>query len=208
MRSVTKILGLAAIVAASTSCGDVVRQGRAPVMMVIDALQAAQGNRQTTLVANLLSDVITNVTTPSPCSTDNPCPTVFNDVGSAQLRLVLKDPGPPGAPTQPTSNNDVTITRIHIRYVRADGRNVQGVDVPYEWDSASTVTIAGGASATVGFELVRHVAKEESPLIQLRGNPSTINTITEVTFYGRDQVGNELSVTGRIQINFGNFGDF
>src|SRR5262245_12381525 len=208
MRSVTRILGLAAIIAASTSCGDVVRQGRAPVMLVIDTLQAAQGNRQTTLVANLLSDVITNITTPAPCTTDNPCPTVFNDVGSAQLRLVLKDPGPPGSLTQPTSNNDVTISRIHIKYVRSDGRNVQGVDVPFEWDSASTATITGGAAATVGFELVRHVAKEESPLIQLRSNPSTINTITEITFYGRDQVGNEISVTGRMQINFGNFGDF
>jgi hypothetical protein len=69
------------------------------------------------------------------------------------------------------------------------------------------VTVASGATATIGFELVRHAAKEESPLIQLRTSPSTITTITEVTFYGRDTVGNEVSATGRIQIDFGNFGD-
>jgi len=207
MRSTTRILGLVATLATSISCGDVVRQGRAPVMLVIDALQAAQGNKNTTLVGNLLSDVITNITTPPPCSTTSPCPTVFNDVGSAQLRLVLKDPGSPASPATPSSINAVTITRIHIKYVRSDGRNVPGVDVPYEWDSAATVTVAPGATATIGFQLVRHVAKEEAPLVQLRSNPGVITTLTEVTFYGSDQVGNAVSVSGKIQIDFGNFGD-
>ena len=207
MRSTLRIIGVAAIVAASISCGDVVRTGRAPVYLVISSLQAAQGNHPTTLVGNLLSDVITNITSPSPCSAASPCPTVFNDVGVAQLRLSLKDIGSPSTPSQPTTNNDVTITRIHINYRRADGRNTPGVDVPYPWDAAATITVPGSGNATIGFELVRHAAKEEAPLIQLRSSPSTINTITEVTFYGRDQVGNEVSVTGLIQINFGNFGD-
>ena len=34
-----------------------------------------------------------------------------------------------------------------------------------------------------------------------------ISTIAEVTFYGRDQAGNEISVTGLLSINFGDFGD-
>ena len=34
-----------------------------------------------------------------------------------------------------------------------------------------------------------------------------INAIADVTFYGRDQVGNDISVTGSISIEFGNFGD-
>ena len=207
MRSTLRIIGVAAIVAASISCGDVVRTGRAPVYLVISSLQAAQGNHPTTLVGNLLSDVITNITSPAPCSAASPCPTVFNDVGVAQLRLSLKDIGSPSTPSQPTTNNDVTITRIHINYRRADGRNTPGVDVPYPWDAAATITVPGSGNATIGFELVRHAAKEEAPLIQLRSSPSTINTITEVTFYGRDQVGDEVSVTGLIQINFGNFGD-
>jgi hypothetical protein len=207
MRRTSQLLGLAAILAASISCGDVVRSSRAPVFLVIETLQAAQGNHPSTLGGHLTSDVITNVTTPAPCTADNPCPTVFNDVGNATFHLALKDVGTPTTPAQPTTNNDVTITRIHIKYVRSDGRNTPGVDVPYEWDAAGTVTVASGATATIGFELVRHAAKEESPLIQLRTSPSTITTITEVTFYGRDTVGNEVSATGRIQIDFGNFGD-
>ena len=31
--------------------------------------------------------------------------------------------------------------------------------------------------------------------------------IAEVTFHGRDQAGNGLSVTGSVQINFANFAD-
>jgi hypothetical protein len=29
-----------------------------------------------------------------------------------------------------------------------------------------------------------------------------------VTFYGHDQAGNEVTATGAIQIDFGNYGDF
>src|SRR5215471_13992506 len=191
MRRTIHILGLAVMLGASISCGDVVRSSRAPVMLVIDSLQAAQGNAGS-LGGSLLSDVITNVSTPPPCTTDAPCPTVFNDVGSAQFHLALKDVGTPTAPATPTTNNDVTITRIHIKYVRSDGRNVEGVDVPYQWDAAATATIPASGKGTIGFEIVRHAAKEESPLLQLRTSPSTITTITEVTFYGRDMVGNDV----------------
>jgi hypothetical protein len=55
---------------------------------------------------------------------------------------------------------------------------------------------------------VRHVAKKEAPLVQLVDNGQIITTIAEVTFYGQDLVGNDISVTGTIQIDFGNFGDF
>jgi hypothetical protein len=57
------------------------------------------------------------------------------------------------------------------------------------------------------FEMVRHVAKQESPLVQLIRNPQTISTLAHVTFYGRDLVGNEISVTGTLHVEFGNFGD-
>jgi hypothetical protein len=207
MRTTVRFIGMAAIVAASISCGDVVRTGRSPAYLVIDSLQGAPGNRPTPLVGNLSSDVVTNLTSPAPCTSTNPCPTIFNDVGNATLRLALKDIGSPSTPSTPTTNNEVTITRIHIKYKRADGRDQQGVDVPYEWDAAATVTVPAAGIATIGFELVRSIAKSESPLVQLQTSPSIINTITEVTFYGRDQAGNAVSVTGLIQINFGNFGD-
>ena len=110
--------------------------------------------------------------------------------------------------TEPTTNNAVTIRRYHVSYRRADGRNTPGVDVPYGFDGAAAITIPGGGTATLGFEIVRHVAKAESPLAQLSFSRVVITTIADVTFYGTDQVGNDISVTASMQIDFGDFGDY
>ena len=43
----------------------------------------------------------------------------------------------------------MTIDRYRVSYRRADGRNMQGVDVPYTFDSAVTFTVpTQGASLT------------------------------------------------------------
>ena len=123
------------------------------------------------------------------------------------LRLSPKDIGQPGAPTTPSTNNEVTVTRVHVAYRRTDGRNIQGVDVPYAFDTATTGTVPATGLATLGFILVRNTAKQESPLIQLETNGIIISTIADVTFFGHDQVGNDISVTGSIGVDFGNFGD-
>jgi hypothetical protein len=109
--------------------------------------------------------------------------------------------------TTPTDNNQVTITRYHVAYVRADGRNQQGVDVPFDFDGATTVTIPSSGSAQVPFELVRLAAKREAPLVQLQDGVNFITTIVTVTFYGTDLVGNEISAVGKISVEFGNFAD-
>jgi hypothetical protein len=208
MRNATRLIGLAAMVAVTVSCGDVARQGSAPVYLVVDQLQGIRGGPQTGIAANpLISDVITNVTTPAPCTTDAPCPTIFGDSGTVTLRATLKDIGATAALT-PTTNNEVTINRIHVEYVRADGRNTPGVDVPFAFDSALTGTILSGGTLTLGFELVRNVAKQEAPLAQLRTSSNFISTIAKITFYGVDRVGNSIQTTGQMQIEFGNFGDF
>ena len=84
---------------------------------------------------------------------------------------------------------------------------MQGVDVPFAFDGAITTTIPANGTTTATFELVRHVAKDEAPLAALASNPAIITTIADVTFFGRDQVGNEVSAAGSILIDFGNFGD-
>jgi hypothetical protein len=205
MRIVKQIGGVALLVGATVSCGDVARESQSPVYLVINNLEARRGGGNNTTPGNiLLSDVITNVTSPQPCSAQSPCPTIFNDFGSATLSLAMKDVT---SGLAPTTNNTVTLSRYRVTYRRADGRNTPGVDVPYPFDGAATVTVTPNGGAIVGFEIVRHVAKQESPLAQLQTNPGVITTITEVTFYGTDRVGNDVSVTGTIQIDFGNFGD-
>ena len=180
----------------SSGCGDVTRQGTGSSYLIVSSLQAASGAEPGNFGSTLNSDVITVVDGVS---------TIFNDLGQVTLRLAMKDAGAP-SPSSPTANNFITINRYHVRFIRADGRNVEGVDVPYGFDGAFTGTVTD-SELTAGFELVRHIAKTEAPLAGLARNVTIISTIAEITFYGRDQTGREVSVNGQMLVSFGNFGD-
>ena len=208
MRNLSLALTAAALIAATTSCGSVVRESRAPVILVIDSLGGIRGAATTGQAAsNLVSDVFTLVTTGGTCTTTAPCPTVFLDLGQAVLHIVMKDIGLPGTTPAPSTNNQVTVNRVHVSYRRTDGRNQEGVDVPYGFDTASTSTISGTTTVTMGFPLVRIQAKQEAPLIALRSSSQFISVIADVTLYGQDIVGNAVSATGSLNIDFGNFAD-
>jgi hypothetical protein len=182
---------------ASASCGSAVRQGTGTSFLIVNQLEFARGSEPDTFTSNLLSDVVTVVDQNA---------TFFNDLGRVTFSLGLKDPGPAGSPSAPTQNQFITVDRYHVRFVRADGRNTQGVDVPYEFDGAFTVTV--GSSETQGaFTVVRNIAKREAPLQALRNNGVILSTIAEITFYGRDQTGHEVVATARSSIDFGNFAD-
>jgi hypothetical protein len=199
-----KFLGLLGAVAASAvmaGCGSAfVRDSRSPSQLVINALQVGDNS-------TLLSDVIRRATTPAPCSPASPCFSTFNDMATAEVEILLRDPGVPGSPSSPTAINQVTITRYRVKYRRADGHNIPGVDVPYDFDSAVTATVPPSGSTEFAFQIVRHAAKEEAPLASLRFSGDIISTIAEVTFYGRDQAGNDVSVTGYMGVDFGDFAD-
>jgi hypothetical protein len=200
-------LGTIAILAAmAAGCGDLVRQGRSPVQLVIMSLQAASGADPDEFGGDLRSDVITLVERQVGGETVR-VPTVFNDLATVTLAMILKDPGQPGVVATPSAINQVTINRYRVTYRRTDGRNAPGTDVPFPFDSAVTLTVPADGSVTAGFQIVRYTAKEEAPLTTLRNNRDVISTIAEVTFFGRDQAGNEVSVSGNIGIDFGNFGD-
>jgi hypothetical protein len=190
-------MAMLALTLLSASCGDVARQGTGSSYLIINALEAASGAEPTKFGGTLNSDVITVVEGSA---------SIFNDIGRVRLRLAMKDAGGTDSPTSPTTNNIITVTRYRVRYIRSDGRNNPGVDVPYGFDGAFTATVSSG-EITVGFELVRHIAKREAPLEALARNGVIISTIAEVTFYGSDQTGHEVSVTGQLLVSFGNFGD-
>src|ERR1700752_2794849 len=149
-----------ALAALGASCGDVTRQGTGSSYLVINALEAASGAEPTKFGGTLNSDVITVV---------DDVPSIFNDLGRVRLALGMKDAGGANLPTTPTTNNFITVNRYHVRFVRADGRNTPGVDVPYPFDGAFTAPVGTGA-VTAGFELVRHIAKQEAPLGNLMRN--------------------------------------
>ena len=183
-------LGLFALAVAAASCGSV-REGTGTSFLIVDGMDFAPGNDRTQFEATLHSDV----NTPG----GN-----FDDLGRATFRLGLKDPGPSTAPNTPTQNQFITIDRYHVRFFRADGRNTQGVDVPYEFDGAFTATVAANSVQTA-FVVVRHDAKREAPLAILGSNRLILTIIAEITFYGRDQTGHETQAVARASIDFGNF---
>lgn len=200
--------GLAVFVAlASASCGDAARQGRSPAYLVIDNLSAASGAEPDELGHTLDSDVVTNVKVTQGDQTYL-VPTYFEDGGELQAHIAMKDVGPEISPTEPSDNNLITINRYHVRFIRADGRNTPGVDVPYAFDGAATATFGAGTS-TLSFVIVRAQAKSEAPLLAMRGmgGAQIISTIAEVTFYGKDQAGNAVTATGQISVNFADWGD-
>ena len=163
------------------SCSDAVRQGTGSSYLVITSLTGGDQN-DATVQSDVLSDE----------------GGIVQDSGQVAFSLQMKDPGGVG----PSAVNAITITQYRVEYVRSDGRNVEGVDVPYGFSSGVTATVAG--SATVSFTLVRAQAKHEAPLKALGGHGGAqhINTVARVTFYGRDQAGREVSVTGNIEVSF------
>lgn len=200
--------GLSAVVLSSASCGQVPRAGTSPSMLVIDLLEGASGARSGEFGGNLASDVVTNISTTDATGATVKVPTIFEDLGQVQFRIILKDQGSPGAIAAPSALNVVTINRYHVKYRRSDGRNVPGVDVPYGFDGAFTVTVTT-TPVQVAFTIVRIQAKEEAPLRAMVGGGGriAISTIADVTFYGRDQAGNDITQTGSISINFADWGD-
>lgn len=183
-----------ALAVTSVSCGDVVRQGRGSSYLIIDRLEGARGGAQSIVFTGVLrSDVQTNGG-------------VFEDNGRVGLRLAMKDVT---LPTGPTSNNAITVSRYRVDFKRSDGRNTPGLDVPYGFDGGMTLTVSDSSTVEGVFTLVRAQAKLEAPLMTLAnlGGAVAISTLADVTFYGRDQAGNEVSVTGTISVNFADWGD-
>jgi hypothetical protein len=177
-------VGLALVIAGTilvSSCSDAVRQGTGSSYLVMTTLTGGTDN-----TATVESDVLSDEGG------------ILQDSGQATLTLQMKDPNGLG----PSPVNSITITQYRVEYVRSDGRNVQGVDVPFAFSSGVTATV--DTAATVSFTLVRAQAKHEAPLRALAGHGGAqhINTVARVTFYGRDQTGREVSVTGTIEVSF------
>jgi hypothetical protein len=187
---------LASVVAmAAAGCGEQVREGRSPAYLMVTKMTASSGAEPDKDSDELSSDVVTNGG-------------VVEDLGLVQFKLALKDIGQPGSPASPTANNFITVTRYHVSYRRSDGRSTPGVDVPFPFDGAGTVTVSD-KDASMAFVLVRVQAKLESPLKNLRegGGALAISTIADVTFYGRDQAGNEVTTSASISVNFADWAD-
>lgn len=175
-------MSLAALLAL-TSCSEAIRTGQSPSYLILQSLTGGPQNGNV-----VQSDVVSD------------SGSVVQDPGTALIQVALKDP----QGSSPSDVNAITITQYHVEYTRTDGHNVQGVDVPFAFDSGVTQTITAGGSGSVPFTLVRIQAKIEAPLKALAGHrgQEVISTVAHVTFYGHDQNGRDVSITGNIEVDF------
>jgi hypothetical protein len=176
-------------------CTNAQLDGTSSSYLIVDSLLAASGAKPQTFGGTLSSDVLTNGS-------------IISDLGEVAFQLGLKDPGAVNGPTRPTTANYITVTQYHVEFGRAGGRNTPGVDVPYAFDGAVTVTVSNtGGTATL--TLVRVQAKAESPLAALKfgGGAGVISTIAKVTFYGVDQTGRPVTATASIGVDFADWAD-
>lgn len=198
-------LGLGACVLISAGCHPLVSSGRAPSYLIIDRIEAASGADPQKFSTILQSDVQTckkgENGGPPQCG-------IFEDAGRVAMRMALKDVGTTESPTQPTTNNLITVTHYRVVYRRSDGRNQPGVDVPYGFDGGATFTVDAAGVQGV-FVAVRANAKLEAPLLALvnGGGALGINTTADITFYGHDQTGSPVTATGSMSVNFADWAD-
>jgi hypothetical protein len=155
LNALKRALGVGTILCGASlmaSCHSNLLTGRSPVYPVIDSLlgsSAQKAGPAGTFVNVLQSDVETGGG-------------VFEDPGQVTMHLDLKD-----IAQTPTTNNNVTFSHYRVQFRRTDGRNAEGVDVPYAFEGAITFTVRAGANTTASFSLVRAQAKLEPPLITL-----------------------------------------
>jgi hypothetical protein len=131
---------------------------------------------------------------------------VFADMAKATLKANLLDP----APLLPASQyNDIMLTRYIVTYSRVDGKNKEGVDVPYSFEGSLSTLLKVGTSSTISFVVVREVAKREPPLISLADGRAegVMEVIARIQFYGHDMTNKNVKAEGTLTIFFANYGD-
>jgi hypothetical protein len=132
---------------------------------------------------------------------------IFNDNGVAEITALPLDP----YLRVTTQYMNVMVDQIDVEFRRADGRNVEGVDVPYRFTQPMNMLVLISKTVEIPFVLIRHVAKMEPPLLALREVPSRefiLQLIAVVTIHGKDLGGHRVApVTGYISVWCANFAD-
>jgi hypothetical protein len=187
-----KFFGLIIVALALAACNAVENQSTSGTMLEIHGLTGndLQGNEGSTTV---FSDVITNGS-------------IINDNCVAELEAVPLDPLIDVSLITPYMN--VLVDQIDVEFRRTDGRNVEGVDVPYRFTQPMSMLVPVFESSKIPFVLIRHMAKEQAPLLALRDNIEVLQLVAVVTIHGKDLGGHRLApVTGYVSVWCANFAD-
>jgi hypothetical protein len=116
------------------------------------------------------------------------------------LAAPLKNPNNPGSVVE-----NVILQRYDVYFTRADGRGVEGVDVPYRFSGALTATVTRGTEASITVDIVRQAAKLEPPLSNITG-VQIVEMIVHLTLYGQTVSRDTVSASGVATVRFADFG--
>lgn len=174
------------------SCNPLIKDTLSDSMLVIMSLtgQDLDGNTSN----YLQSDVLTSEYS------------VTADQANVTFRAQMLNPNPVNGASQ---YNNIMVTRYVVSYFRSDGKNVEGVDIPYSFEGYLSTLVEIDTLTEVSFVLVREVAKLEPPLIDLhegRGD-GVLQMRAKIDFYGHDMVNNTIKTTGYLSIYFANYAD-
>jgi len=177
------------------------------VLLVLTGCNAIENlsNSGTRLIINAISGADDAIIKSDVVSDDGG---VFEDIATLTLNAVLINSGT--CPDTVTHYNDVMIDRIDVRFTRTDGRNQPLVDVPLAFSVPVTLYVSACTMVEYPFILIRHSAKLEPPLRDLRelGQEQILVLVAHITVYSHDLAGNRLEpATGWCEVHCANFAD-
>jgi len=187
-RKVMRTKAFFVVLAALTVTGcvpDWAKNGDAPVVLLMTAINGG----------NVLDSDVR-------ISTGAVCP----DMVSLRLENHFKNP----SVTNTGFRHDFTVERYEVHYFRSDGRNTEGVDVPYSITGNVAQEVIEESATTLNLEVVRRQAKLEPPLTNLVGGGGSliVTMFAEVTLHARTTTNQTTNpVSARLQIDFADFGD-
>ena len=105
-------------------------------------------------------------------------------------------------------SEDVQLNRYTVTYRRADGRSVEGIDVPFaiSGNTSALVSSTGASQTQLFVDLVRHQAKLEPPLMNITGL-QVVTMFADISVFGASISGKSVSARGSAQVTFADFAD-
>lgn len=148
---------------------------------------------------------------------------IDNDDVTVTVNLFRKNP----TVASTSALEHVTLRRYEVVFSRSDGRNTQGVDVPFSISGPlnqrfHTPTETDEVAVSAVITVVRHQAKIEPPLRNLAGivlipkppvgsaivsGAGVLTTIARITVHGESLEGEGLQASAEVQVTFADFGD-
>jgi hypothetical protein len=211
----SRLVLIAAVTLAAAGCTpDWATQNETGFIMEIASISGAN-TQSSGQGGEIRSDVLTNGS-------------VFNDDAVVAVNVLRKNNNP-DLGVSPVEH--VYLDRYEVVYFRTDGRNTEGVDVPFRITGplgnlrfhTAGPGGEGEVEQTVNITIVRHAAKLEPPLSNLAnvllpsaGDPTAplefggqgiITTVAEITIHGHTIQGDGLVARGRVQVTFADFAD-